>query len=298
MMRQRRSITSALYRATRKSNTLRVARGAASRLQDHIARKAAERDPESTWFWDHYEQAASEIVEFLARAGVSLNQKHVADVGCGDGFMALGVVNHGHPARLVGFDIVLTDTEHLLRRALAEGAASSLPPALSFVKSTPLRLPADDCEFDVVCTWSAFEHIADPLAVLREIRRVLKRDGALFLQLWPFYFSDRGSHLWEWFPEPFHHLRDSSEVIVDAMRQSSVGGQERSEYMINEFRSLNRITLGELQDALIGSGFDIVRFELLTQLVAVPAELARSFRLSDLGISGVKLLAVPRAESG
>ena len=190
------------------------------------------------WFWQHYEQAAVEIIDFLRQGGVTLRSKTVADIGCGDGIMALGVVHHSSPARLVGFDVNPTDLDHLSRRADEEGVRRrGLPPQLSFAESSPEHLPAGDAEFDVAYTWSAFEHIANPIAVLNETRRVLKRNGTLFLQLWPFYFSERGSHLWEWFPAPFHHLMESSEQIVDSMRRSAVASHEWTEYMIREFEN-------------------------------------------------------------
>jgi len=255
---------------------------------------AQKRGPQSVWFWDHYEQAALEIIYSVGQAGVTLRDKVVADIGSGDGIMALGVANRGRPARLVGFDIVRTDVDHLSKRAREEGVRRTMPAELSFVQSIPERLPAVEGEFDVAYTWSAFEHIQNPLAVLKETRRILKQDGVLFLQLWPFYYSDRGSHLWDWFPEPFHHLSESSDKIVDAMRHSSVADEAWTEYMIREFESLNRITLDDLQDALVAAEFDVVRLELLTQIVAIPRHLARSVRLTNLAIGGVKLLAVPR----
>jgi SAM-dependent methyltransferase len=221
--------------------------------------------------------------------------KQVADIGCGDGIMALGVAHHANPARLVGFDVNLTNVEHLTRCAGEEGLARILPPHLSFVESTPEMLPAADAEFDIAYTWSAFEHIQNPRAVLSEIRRILKPDGVLFLQLWPFYFSERGSHLWDWFPEPFHHLVGSKEGIADAMHQSSVADDAWTEYMLHEFEGLNRITLDDLQKALIAAEFDVVRLELLTHSVTIPKQLGRSLPLTNLGIAGVKLMAVPRS---
>ena len=69
-------------------------------------------------------------------------------------------------------------------------------------------------------TWSVFEHARDPLGLLREMRRIVRPDGELFLQLWPFYHSFRGSHLWDWFPEPFHHLGQSVEEVEAGVRAS------------------------------------------------------------------------------
>ena len=63
--------------------------------------------------------------------------------------------------------------------------------------------------------------------------------------------------------------------------------------MTREFRSLNRITLDELQRCILAAGFDISKFELYTNPVHLTADLAR-YPLSQLGISGVKLLASAR----
>ncbi len=114
----------------------------------------------------------------------------------------------------MGFDVNLTNTEHLERRAREEGVEPTAA-ALSFERSEPTRIPAEDCTFDMAFSWSAFEHVAEPVPVLREIRRVLRPDGAFFLQLWPFYFSAKGSHLWEWFPEDFHHLQRAESELAE-----------------------------------------------------------------------------------
>jgi SAM-dependent methyltransferase len=243
------------------------------------------------WFFDHYDDAAQQIIDFLAADGISLEAKRVADIGCGDGIIDLGLVHRARPGALVGFDIVPTDEYGLLDRARAHGAADALPPALSFRTAGPVSLPAADGEFDVAVTWSAFEHVREPVGVLREIRRILQPAGVLFLQLWPFYHSERGSHLWEWFPEGFHHLVDDPDSIERAVRERA-GDPEWAEYMLREFRELNRITLDGLQLALQSAGLAVRKLELLSNPVHIPPEALR-FPLSALGIAGVKLLAVP-----
>jgi SAM-dependent methyltransferase len=233
----------------------------------------------------------------LSGAGVGVDRLRIADVGCGDGIMALGVARLLNPTSLVGFDINRTNTDELLRRARAQHAIDVLPDNLQFTESTPTHLPASDASFDLVYTWSAFEHVASPVDVLCEIRRVLRADGVLFLQLWPFYLSDRGSHLWNWFPQPFHHLLGSDEEIEAAMLAGGGEDDFMTGYMLEEYKKLNRVTLDELQDALLVAGFDVVRLELITYVVGLDPVLGRHHRLSDLGTGGVKLLARPRSES-
>jgi SAM-dependent methyltransferase len=265
------------------------------RVRRYLRRRRIAGDPEAVWFWDHYELSADEIISFVGGFEISLEGRRVADVGCGDGIMALGVFNRARPAELVGYDVIPTPTELLLRRARRHRVADALPAGLSFELSEPTRIPAAGASFDLVYTWSAFEHILDPPAVLREIRRILKPDGVLFLQLWPFYYSERGSHLWDWFPDGFHHLVDDEAEIVESMRSRPLGEPGWTEVKANDFRTLNRITLDDLGAHLDGAGFDVTALEPLVHRVWIPRGLTARYPLSSLGIAGVKLLAVPRA---
>jgi ubiquinone/menaquinone biosynthesis C-methylase UbiE len=257
-----------------------------------IHAEGKERTEESRWFWEHYETAASEIVDFCTSCGLSLQGLDIADIGCGDGSMALGLCHRARPRRLVGFDIAPTNVEILRERSRTEGLSADLPAELEFRESTPTKTPARDDEFDFVYSWSAFEHIAEPISVLREIRRVLRPHGHFFLQLWPFYRSAKGSHLWQWFDEDFHHLLANDRDIVSQVVASDRHGEEWARYMSKEFERLNRITLDELQRAVLAAGFDVARLELLTAPTILTPALAR-YSWSDLAISGIKLLAKP-----
>ena len=247
--------------------------------------------PDSRWFWDHYDVAAGEIATLCEVSRIELAGRDIADVGCGDGLMALGLCRRVRPRRLVAFDIVPTNTEILVARCRSEGLPDHLPSELEFRTSTPTAVPAPDHEFDFVYSWSAFEHIAQPISVLREIRRILRPTGHFFLQLWPFYRSAKGSHLWDWF-EDFHQLVDNEGEIVARLQASDRHSKDWTAYMTREFAHLNRITLDELQRAVLMAGFDVRRLELLTSTVALTPQLAR-YSWSDLAVGGVKLIASP-----
>lgn len=246
-----------------------------------------EPSPEAVWFDAHFWEAAQAILDF-----VSLEGKTVADIGAGDGIIDLALALRGRPRELVGYDVEPTLVGHLLEQAVRHAEISELPAGLSFRRSEPERIDAPDAAYDVVVTWSVFEHARDPLGLLREMRRIVRPDGVLFLQLWPFYHSHRGSHLWDWFPEPFHHLRQSAEEIEAGVRASERHGEAWSEYMLGEFRTLNRVTLDALGAAVREAGFSIRELELIGQRTAVPSGLDE-LPLSLLGVGGVKLLAVP-----
>lgn len=254
--------------------------------------------PESAWFWEHYDGAAGDIATTARECGIELKGRQIADFGCGDGIMALGLCRLVEPSQLVGFDVNLTDSQNLVRRAREENALDGdLPSQLSFRRSEPTAAPADDDAFDFVYSWSAFEHIAEPVGVLREIRRILRPHGSFFLQLWPFYLSARGSHLWDWFPEEFHHLRANHRDIIAEMRRSERHSEQWTAYMSEEYERLNRITLDELQRAVLASGFDVRRLELITLPTILTPELGR-YSWADLAVSGIKLVATTSSFSG
>ena len=245
------------------------------------------RSPEAVWFRDHFFEAADQVLDF-----VGLEGKAVADIGSGDGIIDLALMLRGRPRELVGYDVNPTQVDHLLDVARRHAGVTALPAGLSFRASEPERIDGPDAAYDVVLTWSVFEHARDPRGLLREMRRIVRDDGVLFLQLWPFYHSHRGSHLWDWFPEPYHHLGQSLEEIEAGVRAGGRHGEAWAEYMLAEYRTLNQVTIDELGDAVRAAGFSVRELELITHRSTVPAGLDE-FPLSVLGVGGVKLLAVP-----
>ncbi|HET7489410.1 MAG TPA: class I SAM-dependent methyltransferase [Acidimicrobiales bacterium] len=244
------------------------------------------------WPEASFGDAARQVVDFLAEDGVDMRGKRVADIGCGDGVMDLGVFQQAQPAELVGFDVSPVDVESLRRRAAAEGVATSLPAGLGFEVCGPESLPAGDDTFDVIFSWSAFEHILRPIPVLKEVHRVLRPDGTLMIQLWPFFHSKHGDHLWDWFPDGWAHLVHDPFEVERLVRADPDKGPGWTELLLEAYRTLNRITLEDLHRALLSAGLRVSRLQLLSELTHIPVELAH-LPLSLLAVSGVKLLAVP-----
>lgn len=251
----------------------------------------------SAWFREHFEEAADAVIAFFDGDGISLRGKDVADIGSGDGIIDLGLALKADPAHLTGFDIVPTDVERLRELAARERVAQELPPNLTFSSCEPRRIPSADDAFDVVTSWSTFEHVEDPAAVLSEIYRILRPYGLLMIQVWPFYFSQHGSHLWQYFPDGFEHLLRSPEELEQEVRERPGPEPDWAEVLIAQFRSCNRLTLDELQQFLQAAGFALHKVELLSEAVHLPAGIEQ-YPLSQLTVSGVKLIAgaVPRSD--
>jgi SAM-dependent methyltransferase len=250
-----------------------------------------EHDP-SEWFVEHFDHAAQEIIDFITSDGIRLEGALIADIGSGDGIMDFGVATKARPAKLVGYDIRPTDLDALRRAAKAAGLGEEFPDSehLGFLESKVDLIPAEQESFDVALSWSTFEHVDRPVQMLKEVRRILKPEGVFFLQLWPFFGSQHGGHLWLSVEEPFAHLNRSPFRLEPELKGKR--GTDPSRSADDEFRSLNRITLNDLQRALLAARLRISKVELMAETVHVPPELS-SYPLADLAISGVKLLASP-----
>jgi len=99
------------------------------------------------------------------RPGLSL-----LDVGCGPGTITVEFAERLSPAKVVGLDAAA--------EVIAKASALEAP-NLSFVVGDAYALPFDDDSFDIVHAHQTLQHVADPVAVLREMRRVVKPGGVV-----------------------------------------------------------------------------------------------------------------------
>jgi hypothetical protein len=126
--------------------------------------------------------------------------------------------------------------------------------------------------------------------MLAEVRRILRPDGVFFLQIWPLYHSLHGGHLWYSIRESFPHLRWTEDEIRAAVEGKPATDPRRDAW--DEFQSLNKLTLDQLDRAMLVAGLRPVRVELMSETVNLPPDVGH-VPLSALAISGVKLLAKP-----
>lgn len=98
----------------------------------------------------------------------------VLDLGCGTGELAAALAAAG--MRVVGCDI----SPQMLSRAAASATDASVG-AVSWVRLDPgwQTLPFEARSFDAVVAASVLEYVAEPAAVLRECRRVLRPGGTV-----------------------------------------------------------------------------------------------------------------------
>ena len=99
-------------------------------------------------------------------------EERVLDVGCGTGFGTEGLL--WHTDRVCGID----QSAHQLERAWAKLGKHD---PVSFALADAERLPFRDGGFDVVWSSGSIEYWPDPVATLRECRRVLEPGGRILV---------------------------------------------------------------------------------------------------------------------
>lgn len=113
--------------------------------------------------------------EFLNILGVRAGQT-LLDVGCGKGSFCISAFKRG--MKVVGIDF----------SEVALNYARSLKLNIEFILADAHFLPCKDQSFDYVVCLGSLEHFSDKKKVLKEISRVLKPDGSVFMLLPNGYF--------------------------------------------------------------------------------------------------------------
>ncbi len=104
----------------------------------------------------------------LIEQGHHRNGPLLLDIGCGEGFFLFNASSAGYNAR--GIELSQDAAEYARREFGLDVEARPFE---------ELRLPEN--RFDVVTLWQVLEHVPHPLAILREVHRILKPGGLLAL---------------------------------------------------------------------------------------------------------------------
>lgn len=149
--------------------------------------------------------------------------KEVLDMGCGAAGKSIYYASLG-AKRVVGVDIV----PHY--EAEANGLAEKLGYAdkFRFVLASADDLPFPDESFDTVIMNDFMEHISNPEAALLEARRLLKKDGRIFINFPP-YYHPTGAHLSDTIHMPWIHMFLSEKQLVKAYKELVKGLPDEKE---------------------------------------------------------------------
>jgi ubiquinone/menaquinone biosynthesis C-methylase UbiE len=153
----------------------------------------------------------------------------------------------------------------------------------AFAAGDAERLPFADGSFDVVIANDSLEHFGNPEGALRELARVLKPGGSIFLFFTP-WESPLGSHLYDYIRTPWCHLI-FPEWLIRSLIERAVTARgiiepaRETEKLMNEYHTeLNRISFKRYRGIVKGiSELDTVmeerkpaKFKFLDPLVRIP----------------------------
>ncbi len=99
----------------------------------------------------------------------------VLDIGSADGVFSKVILDSTHAKSLIGIDFLKNSVDWANKHWAKTGK-------MKFYTGDAHKLKFPNSSFDAAFALEVLEHVSDPLAVFKEIKRVLKKDGyAIFL---------------------------------------------------------------------------------------------------------------------
>jgi ubiquinone/menaquinone biosynthesis C-methylase UbiE len=222
------------------------------------------RASESAQTVQRFHSVRSVVLRLLAQRKFPAQCLRVADIGCGAGTQALIWASLGH--QLYGLDI----NERLIQLAAERAARAGFK--VDFVLGSAAELPWRDESMDLCLVPELLEHVRDWRACVRELARVLRPGGAMFLsttnKLCPVQM-EFDLPLYSWYPRA---LKKRYERLAVTSRPELVN--------FAKYPAVNWFSFYSLRSALAPLGFrSYDRFDVMD-----PSEKGGMVRLIALGI--------------
>jgi len=137
------------------------------------------------------------------------------DMGCGQGELTIALAQLGL-RKLTGIDFL----ERSVERASALAARHGLSDRIQFV-CADLRSWEPSQRYDVLLSFDAMEHIAEPKAFLERMKSFVAPDGIAVLAFGPLFHSPFGDHMWGFFRVqiPWRGLLFPEKAVLRARRE-------------------------------------------------------------------------------
>jgi len=248
------------------------------------------------WIESHINFIPRETSSFCG----DLSGVEMLDIGGGDMIADIGLLPLGikHITTIDVLDRGWDVVQHAAKEIRKAGfpVADDYLLRLKYLTYDGIRFPFPDNHFDFVYSWSAFEHIPDVPAVLREARRVVKPLGRVFIQVYPWFHSFAGSHLCDFIPEPFFHLHRPKEWVQSRLEEFVAAHPDQRDVVFGtmwpEYCRLNGYSARKFLSAVSEAGFCIERLHSTIDeehISSAPPDVP----LADIMTSGTMVLLRP-----
>ncbi|MFH1715376.1 MAG: methyltransferase domain-containing protein [Elusimicrobiota bacterium] len=207
--------------AAAQSNVVSKILGPVKNLEDYV-----KRDWWKDIFNAHYLKTDADVVndEAITNTEVDVFQEllnleksnKILDLCCGQGRHSIALAKRGF-SNISGFD----RSRYLIKRARSYARKKGLP--ISFKEGDARKLPYHESSFDVVLilgnSFGYFENAQDDLKVLKEVSRILKPNGKIFLDITDgsYLLENFESRSWEWIDKNYFVCRER-ELSADKQR--------------------------------------------------------------------------------
>jgi len=158
--------------------------------------------------WRTVENSAAYLIPYL-RSGLDL-----LDIGCGPGTITADFAQRLHPGRVTGLDRAAD---------VVERARSQHAPNLEFRTGDVYALDFHDDVFDIVHAHQVLQHLAEPVAALREMRRVCRPGGVIAVR-----DSDYASFSWA----PADPVLDEWLALYRRLARANGGEPDAGRYLL------------------------------------------------------------------
>ncbi|MFC1912689.1 class I SAM-dependent methyltransferase [Chloroflexota bacterium] len=144
--------------------------GPAEGIEDVETTKAYDRISQ----WPQFRLLRKMIIRELRRHHP---QGILADIGCGPGYLIVDVVRSFPKLSIIGMDI----SEEMTQKAEKNLSALGFGEGVVFRKGDIHDLPFESNSIDFIISTLSLHHWSEPIKAIREIHRVLKREGQFLL---------------------------------------------------------------------------------------------------------------------
>lgn len=119
---------------------------------------------------DYYGIMAAEVISGLKKG-------RILDMGTGPGFLPIEMVKLNPSLRIVGIDL----SRRLIRFAKKNARDAGVADKIRFEVGNASALPFESRSFDRIISTGMLHSLREPVKVFKEIRRLLKPDGAAWI---------------------------------------------------------------------------------------------------------------------
>lgn len=145
---------------------------------------------------------------------LNFKEKVILDLGCGIGGRTCFYAKQGAKS-VYGVDINLEEVK--IAQNHTENYFPQLLPIVKYSHANGGTIPLENNSVDLIILFDTFEHLQDPVSLLKECSRVLKSNGAIWIGTIG-WFHYHASHITSYIPIPWCQVLFSEKALIEAIK--------------------------------------------------------------------------------